>query len=130
MTAFPPIAEIRTGILPDCDAVRSKGRAGGAPERTSARQDSPGGYRGALSWMSRASLIFGTDPMDLEPRCSPMNSLRASFSSTASSALGGAGALLSAGISPGYFAFRRSPVERSLPGNGDNATPCRLGSFC
>ena len=41
MTAFPPIAEIRTGILPDCDAVRSKGRAGGAPERTSARQDSP-----------------------------------------------------------------------------------------
>jgi hypothetical protein len=60
MTAFPPIAEIRTGILPDCDAgplKRPRGR------RTGTNKRSPGlacGYRGARFLTPAASLIFGT----------------------------------------------------------------------
>jgi hypothetical protein len=41
VTALPPIVEIQTGTLPDCDAAlgrifRSKGRAGGARKRATA----------------------------------------------------------------------------------------------
>src|ERR1700730_18647559 len=59
----PGYYQIVTRRLAEFPLKRPRGRRTGTSKR------SPGsacGYRGALSWMRRASLIFGTEPMALE----------------------------------------------------------------
>jgi hypothetical protein len=138
----PPIADIQSETLPDCDAVRSKGRAGGAPERASARPDALAAIAAPYPGRDRAPSFLGLSRWTLKPkpkpRCSPKNSSRASFSSTASGAPRGVEALRSGGLCGRYWLSGADALRglclgsakdlrrRNLPAPGTRATssPC------